>query len=497
MRQRRTLHSQKQLWIHGQGDKISPLSIYSRLVAGTSTDINTNRKEYIFNTLAFWSIVVSVVATFYNLFEYFDRGKLLHWRTNPVAPITILVIFFILFLVSKQKQSYVPRYFFVTLIFLAGCYTSFQWGVNVPQSLLLFGFSIILAGVLISSKASLILILLTGVSLFGTHTIHTYNIAQPAFSWKNSETRFLDLIIYLGMFSLIAVVSWLSNTELERLLLETKRYAKQLQRERNLLEKRVKLRTAELEHAYEDLQKLEKQRYMQVNKLATLGKFSTGLIHDIVDPLTYVSTSLELALWKTTKRAKLLRKSILTALHGTKQIANLIESVRTGIRGERIIEPYSLKQTVNRTLLLLRFSARSHKVSIRLHAFKDITLYGNPSDVYQVLTNLLTNAVESYPLAKLRDPLRYVDLNVVVKSQEIVISVEDHGVGIPSGHENKVFDLFYTTKSSKEGTGIGLTMAREIARKNLKGTLTCTSTERKGTIFTFRFPRTRKHTSDR
>ncbi len=489
MKKQNILHSLKQRWIHGQEDNLIPTKIYLELVAGTSLSEQTKRKEYIFHTLLFWTICLSIIAVMYNLSEYFLKGVFLDWKTTPYIPIFSAAIFAFFFYVSKKRKINQSRYLFVFIVISLACYTTALWGINVPQGLLLFGLSIILSGILISSRASVLFIALTTISLFTIYFLHKNQILVPVISWKQSETNIIDLVIYIGTFTLIAIISWLSNTELERLLKETKHTAKQLEKERNLLDIRVKERTKELEKAYEDLQKLEKEKYLEINKLTTLGKLSTGLVHDIVDPLTYISTSLELALWKNKEVTKDVKRNIKMALHGSTQIAKLIESVRTSIRGNTIYEKYSLKDVITKTTTLLHYASKSKKITITVNRYKDVTLYGNPSNLYQCLTNLLSNAIEAYKMPKPLEKMRTVEMNVDTKSKNIVISVKDHGVGIEKEKLAHMFDLFYTTKPSKEGTGVGLTMCKEIIEKNLKGTIQCTSVQNNFTTFTIIFPK--------
>lgn len=489
MKKQNILHSLKQQWIHGQEDNLVPSSLYLKLVAGTSSNIHTKRKEYIFHTLLFWTICLSVIAVIYNISEYFSTGISFDRKTTPYIPTIAILLFTLFFYLSKINRSNFSRYLFVFIVISLACYITLLWGINVPQGLLLFGLSIILSGILISSRASILFIILTTLSLFSIFLLHKYQIITPVISWKQTETNIIDLVIYIGTFTLIAIISWLSNAELERLLSETRHTAKLLEKERNLLEKRVKERTKELEKAYEDLQKVEKEKYVEINKLATLGKLSTGLVHDIVDPLTYISTSLELALWKNNKVTKAVKTNIKMALHGSTQIAKLIESVRTSIRGNTILEKYSLKDVITKTTTLLHYTSKSRKVNITVNTYKDVTLYGNPSDLYQCLTNLLSNAIEAYAKPQPLEKMRKVEIKVNTKGKNIVIFVTDYGVGIEKEKLKYMFDLFYTTKPLKEGTGVGLTMCKEIVEKKLKGTIQCTSTQNSSTTFTLAFPK--------
>ena len=104
------------------------------------------------------------------------------------------------------------------------------------------------------------------------------------------------------------------------------------------------------------------------------------------------------------------------------------------------------------------------------------------TQLIRVITNLVKNAIQAVP--EVESPRILV--TVATEGQYVKISVADNGVGISDEFRHRVFEPKFTTKSS--GTGLGLGMVKNIV-ENYKGTITFTSKEGKGTVFTIRFPK--------
>ncbi len=150
----------------------------------------------------------------------------------------------------------------------------------------------------------------------------------------------------------------------------------------------------------------------------------------------------------------------------------------------------SLRSTVFDINELIRETARQimdispkHRITIRGTARSKI--FADREKIYQVVTNLLTNAVKYSPNAD------KVDIKVGQKSKTIRVSVTDRGIGISKDQSEKIFDKFYQIKNaagpSFSGLGIGLYIAREIVAKH-KGAISLKSTLGKGTTFTVSLP---------
>ncbi len=116
-------------------------------------------------------------------------------------------------------------------------------------------------------------------------------------------------------------------------------------------------------------------------------------------------------------------------------------------------------------------------------------LYGDNIKLNQVLSNLVTNAIDSYNDNDMRSRrIVSVKSSLDILNTAIIITVTDFGIGIPKDKVERIFDPFYTTKTCERGTGIGLTITRRIIQEDFKGTISVQSSKLLGTVFTVRLP---------
>lgn len=116
-------------------------------------------------------------------------------------------------------------------------------------------------------------------------------------------------------------------------------------------------------------------------------------------------------------------------------------------------------------------------------------LNGSPVRFFQVVVNLLSNAIDSFAdLPKASRP-RAIAISVTKKEGFIELSVSDNGCGIAKSVLPHIFDPFFTTKSKRDGTGLGLSTTKSIVEGDFGGSLAVTSVEGAGTTFVARFPK--------
>jgi signal transduction histidine kinase len=142
---------------------------------------------------------------------------------------------------------------------------------------------------------------------------------------------------------------------------------------------------------------------------------------------------------------------------------------------------------------VVRSTLEAYKFHIRDDGFKieselpdeSITIKIDKDAISQVLLNLLNNAV------KYSEERKYILVKVCINSTSALISVTDHGVGIPKEELKKIFDKFYRVSTAKtreiRGTGLGLTLAKHIIEAH-DGTIEVESEVSKGSRFTIRIP---------
>ncbi|MDA7978803.1 MAG: HAMP domain-containing histidine kinase [Pirellulales bacterium] len=230
-----------------------------------------------------------------------------------------------------------------------------------------------------------------------------------------------------------------------------------------------------------------KQQLAHAQKLTALGQLVGTTTHEFNNVLTTIINYAKLGIRHKDEgtRDKALQK-ILAASERASKITNSVLGLARN-RGDRF-EATSLESLVEETLILLERELNKYKIVIERYFKEAPDVRANSNQIQQILLNLLINARQAMPgggrvIIKIaRDQhAPYVDL-----------TVRDNGSGIPEDKLPRIFDAFYSTKSGpdasgKGGTGLGLSLAREIMEAH-GGRIRVESTVGKGTAFTLKLP---------
>jgi signal transduction histidine kinase len=256
------------------------------------------------------------------------------------------------------------------------------------------------------------------------------------------------------------------------------------------LERRVAERTRELETALRQLKESEAQ-LVQTEKMSSLGQLVAGVAHEVNTPLAYVKNSMALVRERLpAMRAVLgpdegldeLEALTRDGLHGIDQIAELVTNLRNFSRLDRSkVASFNVNEGIRSTLLIARPTLRKVDVVQSLEEIPSITC--SPSQVNQVVLNLLTNAAQA--IDKPRGEIRVATRRE--GADRIAIEVTDNGKGITPEAMPRIFDPFYTTKEVGKGTGLGLTIAYKIVSQH-GGRIDVRSEPGSGSAFTVVLP---------
>jgi signal transduction histidine kinase len=115
-------------------------------------------------------------------------------------------------------------------------------------------------------------------------------------------------------------------------------------------------------------------------------------------------------------------------------------------------------------------------------------MHGNPIKYGQIVTNIVSNAIDAYRDTELRPDQREVIVILRRDGEYIELSIRDFGSGIPSEHLEHIFEPFYTTKAAHDGMGIGLATVDAIVKKDFAGSVRVDSREGKGSEFIVSLP---------
>ncbi len=265
--------------------------------------------------------------------------------------------------------------------------------------------------------------------------------------------------------------------------------------------------------------KSTQDQLIQKEKLASLGELTAGIAHEIQNPLNFVNNFSELSvdLAKELNEEidkKLIDKELVKDLvadlssnqqkinhHGKRAsgiVKAMLEHSRTST-GERALT--DINELADEYLRLSYHGLRAKDPSFNADYKTDfeapspkITIV--PQDIGRVLLNLINNAFyavhQRAQLSKSSQLLESYTPSVLVSTKQadnhIIIKVKDNGTGMPEIVKAKIFQPFFTTKPTGEGTGLGLSLAYDIVTKGHGGTLEVLSTEGVGSAFSIRLP---------
>jgi signal transduction histidine kinase len=138
---------------------------------------------------------------------------------------------------------------------------------------------------------------------------------------------------------------------------------------------------------------------------------------------------------------------------------------------------------IDSTILDFKYTSKSHIVEYSHKS--EVSIYADRERIAQVLINLISNAIKYSPQAK------KIVVNSTIDKNNVKVSIQDFGLGIPTGEQSKIFGRFFRVKGKKEkgisGLGLGLYISQEIVTQH-KGKLWVESTEGKGSTFYFSLP---------
>jgi len=291
-----------------------------------------------------------------------------------------------------------------------------------------------------------------------------------------------DGIGFAAIFCIIMTVSWLSNREIERSLRRARTSEAALKEERDMLEITVEDRTREL-------QKTQSEKIAQLYRFAEFGKLASGLFHDLMNPLTSISLYLEHMSKANPNEIAETQAYIKKAFEASKRIDLFSQAVRKQLQHREAHELFSVSEGIRQAIQLVAHKAWQAGVQLTFNTGIELSTLDNPLKFHQVIVNLLSNGIDAYadiPVAD-QNHRREVVVTLAREGQDILITVQDWGCGISDTTQRKIFEPFYTTKTTRQGIGIGLSTTKEIIEKDFGGSIAVESMEGEWTIFRVSF----------
>lgn len=221
-------------------------------------------------------------------------------------------------------------------------------------------------------------------------------------------------------------------------------------------------------------------------RLSTMGQMAAGIMHEIKQPLTAIYGNIELAMLEKQDENK--RKDRLTnVLKAVERLNSILERFRSfSSQSQRIKEKVSINDVVRQIYELMEHELLMKKIKCEIKNEEILPfITGDGQELQQVASNLLVNAIHA--LEGNEPDNRRVVISTCSSEDNVYLSIEDNGCGIPRELHERIFDPFFTTKSPGKGTGLGMAVIQAILHHH-KATITLESEVGRGTKFTITFP---------
>lgn len=229
----------------------------------------------------------------------------------------------------------------------------------------------------------------------------------------------------------------------------------------------------ELDHVLDETETQKSALKAQLNNLQTyaitsakntvLGQLVGGIAHEINNPLAVIQLRsdqlLELTESDDIKKDFFIKslKSIDLTVRKISEILTELRSFAKGLPSDGLAKQ-SIKQTIEHTLALCNHRFNLQGIRINFDCNEDFTYEARPAEISQILIHLLNNSYDAVIDAK----EKWIRIEARKLDNDLVLSVTDSGLGVAADIQDKLLEPFFTTKSTLQRSGLGLTIVKNI-----------------------------------
>ena len=252
--------------------------------------------------------------------------------------------------------------------------------------------------------------------------------------------------------------------------------------------KKLKDKINELEQKNAELKQTQGE-LIASEKLASLGRLSAGVAHEIGNPLSAISGYVDVLKRSPGSEPGTRSQYLADIEREVRRLDNIIKTLLEYSRPKKC-EPriLNINSVAKDSIDIIERQGVLHNISLKEELCEDsLLIEADPHQLSQVIINLILNAKDAtgdmgeIGISSGRGP-----------DEGVYISVRDNGAGIPSSLIGQIFDPFFTTKEPGKGTGLGLSVSQRIVEA-FGGTMSVRSEEGQGALFTLTFPRLREY----
>lgn len=236
--------------------------------------------------------------------------------------------------------------------------------------------------------------------------------------------------------------------------------------------------------AMERMLRQTQAQLLQAEKLAAMGRLTSQIAHELNNPLYGIMNTLELL--KTEIPIENRRRKILEmALSETMRLSELLRKMLSFSKPDQEERgPVDVNTLLDEILLLYQKQLSENSIKISSSFYEEVApiINGSKNQLRQVVINLISNAMDAMPNGGT------LSVSTGVKGAKVKIEISDTGVGIKKEDMERIFDSFFTTKSSVKGVGLGLSVCYGLIKEH-GGDIRVNSEPGEGATFTITFPK--------
>ena len=254
----------------------------------------------------------------------------------------------------------------------------------------------------------------------------------------------------------------------------------------------------------EELKKKE-NLLVEQSKLSAMGEMIGNIAHQWRQPLSVIlsgSTAIQMQSELDVLNKEYIEKTCENINNNAQYLSKTIDDFRNFIKGDKNKEYFSLKANMKTFLNLIDPNIKNNNINLILQCKENIEINSYSNELNQCLLNIVNNSIDVIKSQNKKKD-KYIFISAIKNNKNVIIYIKDSANGIPEKIMDKIFEPYFTTKHKSIGTGLGLSMTRNIIINSLNGEIEVKNVEYiyndiklKGALFTITLPLLNKYNAN-
>jgi signal transduction histidine kinase len=394
-------------------------------------------------------------------------------RARTVISLGIIIYLLITKLLLRSGRLRTVSWMLIVLYTAMAFLTLLCWGLNAAMGIFTTSFIIVISGILLGSRAIFPVTIGIVAMLVIVQTLHGLELVQPDLEAMSEQSTYLDVVSYGTILGIFSLITWISNSSIERALQRARDAEKSMRAQKDHL-------AIELEKESSQLREVKLNELRQLYRFATLGQSTAATLHELSNHLTVLHMDIV-----DLKQQNQTSKAIKNAEDSIHQINKMVRLSRRQLNSYDDPKAFNAIRAINRSMKDFeeKFNYR-HVLLTKTHegVHGSFMVKGSSMALIQIISILLNNALDACYDAP--DPR--VTISLTETNTELKISVHDNGVGIDPELQDTLFNPVASKKTN--GLGVGLYIAHHLTKTQFNGSLQLGKTP-PGALFVITLPR--------